>query len=209
MQPDYSDDFKFALSRIGETHWDCTVVCREATFKLHKPVLHLHSPVFAKKFSEQWENVSATPGVANLDDDEDIDVLRAMFDFFYKFEYDVPTSVTSKQAFHVKVFRTADKYGVNSLANYAHEMVDDFWEVGSWSMHDFKEVANILDEMETVPAAGPLKDLVVPMMKESIGQLVKNPEFQDFTGEHPDWLSDVLGTVASDLDELRRFQSGR
>lgn len=206
MATDISKDFRAALANIGETRSDCVVKCGEVTFKLHKLILHLHSPFFATRLSERWEATSTTPGVVELDD-EDPDVLRAVFDYFYKFTYDVLETTPSEQAFHVKVYKAADQFSIPSLATHAYSRLAVLSGPGAWNMKDFTQVASLLDGMAAVPAAKSIKDFAILVLKRKVTLLVGDVEWFAFMGDHPDWINDVLIDLAAELAESQESQS--
>ncbi|EME45063.1 hypothetical protein DOTSEDRAFT_70936 [Dothistroma septosporum NZE10] len=136
MNTDACKNFHKALAIIDETHSDRIVVGGTVTSKLHKVILNLHFPIFAKTLSTRCEASKTDPGVIEVDD-EDYESLRAMLDFFWKLEYDVPETCTSEQAFDARLLKMADRCEVFSLGKHAHSRLAEMRSTAAWGTGDF------------------------------------------------------------------------
>lgn len=102
------------LATIGDKFSDCTILLSgEESFRTHRLVLHLHSPVLAGLLD--LESPIGESGSVTLDlKHEDSTALHAMLHFFYHGAYDAPDQASALE-FHVAVHQIAEVSSQNNI----------------------------------------------------------------------------------------------
>ncbi|KAI0550687.1 BTB/POZ protein [Xylaria curta] len=170
---------------------DATIRCGSQEFKVHAIVLSTHSEFFYKAFCGQWKE-SKDGKTINLEEVE-VDVVKAMIEFMYRFDYNLPDGV-STLLFDAKVYSIADRYIIPSLKDYSKVK----FQCAVRSLLDSDNLhSDLLTVSTEVYCSTPesdrgLRDSLAKTFHENLKKLEKNDSFHAALLEIPGLAVDMV-----------------
>lgn len=186
------------LHEARDRFTDYTLVCQGREFKVQRFVLHVQSKGFAAALAG-----SVKDGKMEIKDTE-ADVLQAMLDWMYTFDYDPPESA-SKLVFHLKVYELANRYGAARLVGASLEHFEMECEGDEWWIPELAQAVRFLenDNKKDMMGHARLRGILLATVKSKLTQLVYSDEFADLVSEFKVLNVDLLRTMA--VDALLRY----
>ncbi|KAF2207076.1 hypothetical protein CERZMDRAFT_102774 [Cercospora zeae-maydis SCOH1-5] len=168
-----------------------TIECRGTFFQVHKLVLHTQSRYFKKLFAGGFKEGVAATNVAHLPLDEDLEIFSVLIRHLYSFTYDDSTRGEAESApFAVFVYALADKYHIEPLRAQAAKRLKE--TIDPRNVDTFIETVHAVDENT---ADQVLWDIVIPVIKSNVGQLLKHEQFRDMLHGMKDLLFRLLSML--------------
>lgn len=169
-------------------------------------VLHIHSDVFAKMLSGSFQE--AQPGNpenhSKTMDEEDVNVLHALIEFFYKFKYDVPADSTC--VFHLKVYKLADFYQADACRTHALQSFKTACSHTKEPSEVVEMVRMMATEMKDFPGEENLNIAVMAAVLNNLGNLLEDDNFRESMKEVTEW---TWGFIAHLQQYIVRIETSR
>ncbi|KAM3417088.1 hypothetical protein BST61_g8664 [Cercospora zeina] len=161
---------------------DLTIECRGTLFRIHKLVLHTQSRYFKKLFAGGFKEGVAATNVSYLPLDEDPGIFSVLIKHLYSFKYeDSARGDVEAAPFAVFVYGLADKYDIEPLRAQAAKQLKEV--LNPKDVGTFIETVHAIDENT---ADQVLWDIVIPVIKSNMGQLLQHQQFRNMLHEMKD-----------------------
>ncbi|KAI0450336.1 hypothetical protein F5B21DRAFT_508284 [Xylaria acuta] len=197
-----ADAFCVVLKRFfnNEHLTDATIRCGNQEFKVHAVVFSVHSDFFYKAFCGQWKE-GGDGKIIKLDEVE-VDVVRAMIQFMYHFDYNTPDSV-SALLFDAKVYSIAGRYLIPKLKDYSKAKFESAISCLLDSTGFSADLCAVVSEIYscTPESDRGLRDIVAEAFHNNLSKLEKSESFHTSLSKIPGRRDYILPDSLSDRHE--------
>ncbi|TRX89369.1 hypothetical protein FHL15_009806 [Xylaria flabelliformis] len=171
---------------------DATIRCGSQEFKVHAIVVSTHSEFFYKAFCGQWKE--SKDGKTVTLEEVEVDVVKAMIQFMYHFDYNCPEGV-STLLFDVKVYSIADRYIIPSLKDYALAKVENAFDLSpDPAIFPTNLLLTVSSEVysSTPESDRGLRDVVAEAFHKNLNRLENSATFRTTLHEIPGLAVDLI-----------------